>query len=642
VSQADLWLDGRLKTVQPIARDVPWPGGQWVFAPLGYRPAAGPEQRTAIVPTYSPGLPLLMAGAALVAGPCAVYWIVPLSGGVLVLATFGVGRRLGSPGAGLLAAALVLASPVFLFMLVQPMTDVPVAAAWALALYLLIDPAAGRSRVRTLARVATAGLVVALAILIRPNLIGGVLALSLWFPLRAWHDGPGSRARQAAGLLVFGAAASTGAVAVALVNQHLYGSPMTSGYGGADRLFSAVHIWPNVTTYFGWFAGSHTVLPLLGLAALAVPLTRFWPAVKDRAGLVVVAAFAAVVLASYLVYEVFDAWWYLRFLLPIWPIVMLGFAAVSLAIARSGRLGALAVAAVLIWLGARHVRFAREHGAFDLWKSERRYASVGRLVDASTEPDSVIFAMQHSGSLRHYAGRMTARFDAFDREWLDRVVTWMAERGTRAYLVLDDWEEGRFRARFEGQQTIARLGAPLVVYHGTGTVRLYDLTRPRDAASPVTAFSETWGGPRCPPRASRSPGFPEPLRRVADNEPDDAAGQHDLDPVVAAVRVGHRRDQKGEHRRDAEADEQALRQRLHARGVPADEGADDDALHGGAHHDGHDLRGRLRRRDQGCQAVHRTEHRSEHHTEHWFVHQRLHGTITRTPPAPFIAATGPG
>ena len=96
MSQADLWVERDLRIEQPWVADLPWPNANWTAAPLGYRPVEY-EESLAIVPTYSPGLPLLMAGAKSVFGHGALFWIVPLSGAVLVLATYGIGRRLGAP-----------------------------------------------------------------------------------------------------------------------------------------------------------------------------------------------------------------------------------------------------------------------------------------------------------------------------------------------------------------------------------------------------------------------------------------------------------------------------------------------------------------------------------------------------------------
>ena len=350
----------------------------------------------------------------------------------------------------------------------------------------------------------------AIAILIRPNLVVGLIALGLWFPLRAWHDGPGARGRQLLDGLGFALASATGVVAVALINHHLYGAALTSGYGQVGGLFDTANVWPNLTTYFGWFAESQTVWPLLGLAAFLAPVTAFWPGARDRAAMVVLGAFAFVMTGSYLVYGVYDAWWYLRFLLPVWPVLMLGFAAVVLAVARRGRVAAGLTAAALVWLGARDVVFARDHSVFRLWREDRRYASVGRLVRAATEPSSVIFAIQHSGSLRHYAGRLTIRFDSVDDEWLDRTIAWLAERGIASYLVIEDWELPRFRGKFRSQRAVERVAAPPIMeYTGPATVWLYDLRTQRDPLAAVARIAERWHGPRCQEVAPME----NPLRR---------------------------------------------------------------------------------------------------------------------------------
>ena len=498
VSQSDLWYEGRLAVEQPWVKDVPVPGGQWVFAPLGYRPAAG-RQSVAIVPTYSPGLPMLMAGARVIGGPCAIFWVVPLAGGVLVLATYGLGRGLSSPVTGLIAAGFVLTSPVFLFMLMSPMTDVPVAAAWAAALWLLVCPSASTSAWRVTARAIGAGLIAAIAVLIRPNLVMVLPALAIWFLLRAWKADGSARLRVLIDGVAFAAAASVGVFAVAALNQLWYGSALMSGYGGAGTLFAAANIWPNLVTYADWFRQSQTAWPLLGVAALAAPVAALWPAGRDRAGVITLSAFALVATLSYLVYGVYDAWWYLRFLLPVWPALMIGFAAIVVAMARRRRVLAWLAAVIVFALCVQNVVFAVNHSAFRLWKEERRYSSVGQLVRAATEPGSVIFAIQHSGSLRRYAGRLTIRFDSVDDGWLDQTIAWLSERGFASYLLVEDWELPRFRDKFRTQQAVSRIeGAPVIEYAGNGTVRLFDLRSTRDPSLAVTRITERWQGPRCP------------------------------------------------------------------------------------------------------------------------------------------------
>ncbi|HXI27677.1 MAG TPA: hypothetical protein VNG89_04630, partial [Vicinamibacterales bacterium] len=83
VSQADLWLRGSLHIDQSFAAALPWPSARLTLLPLGYR-----AEGYRIVPQYPPGLPLLMAAAKLAAGQCAMFWVVPICGAALVLATY--------------------------------------------------------------------------------------------------------------------------------------------------------------------------------------------------------------------------------------------------------------------------------------------------------------------------------------------------------------------------------------------------------------------------------------------------------------------------------------------------------------------------------------------------------------------------
>jgi asparagine N-glycosylation enzyme membrane subunit Stt3 len=119
VSQADLWVHSRLKTPVPIASFAPWPNAIWTFTPHGYRPA--PDE-SALVPSTAPGLPLMMAAAKMMGGHCAMLWVTPLCGGLLIWLTSAIGRKLGSSSVGLAAAWLVATSPAVLAMLVSPMS----------------------------------------------------------------------------------------------------------------------------------------------------------------------------------------------------------------------------------------------------------------------------------------------------------------------------------------------------------------------------------------------------------------------------------------------------------------------------------------------------------------------------------------
>ena len=290
VSQADLWLRGQLITPQPWADTLPWPDAPHTFAPLGYR--VSPD-RQGIVPSYPPGLPLLMAGASKIGGFCARFWVAPLSGALIVITTFLLGRRLSSSRAGLVAAALVASSPIFLGYVLQPMSDVPVTAAWITAMLLLHRSTTWSS--------AAAGLAAGIAVLVRPNLSPFALLLPMWIAGRAlWAADAVARWQRVWHLGAYLGGLTIGVAVLAWFNHTMYGGPFRSGYGEVSQMFALANVLPNLRNYTAWFVEMQTPLPLLGLVALLVPGIARWPAATDRAFLVLVGAFAALVFVQVL------------------------------------------------------------------------------------------------------------------------------------------------------------------------------------------------------------------------------------------------------------------------------------------------------------------------------------------------------
>jgi hypothetical protein len=464
VSQADLWLHGRLKIAVPVASQVPWPDGLWTFAPLGYRPAAHGEF---IVPAYAPGLPMLMAAAKLIAGHRAMFWIVPLLGALLVAMSFMIGRRLESDGIGVAAAWLVATSPVLLYMLMLPMSDVPVAAFWAIATWCAL---AGSP----LSAVG-AGLSASMAVLIRPNLVPLAGVFALWL---GWRDLRGRRGRRRfARTLGFLIAVVPGCAAVALLNAALYGSPVSSGYGSLRDIYSLANFPVNVVRYGGWLIDTHTVVGLAGLVAVFLPWRWLQRSSRVRPGAGLLALIVGVVIVSYCLYMPFNEWLYLRFLLPAWPAI---FVATTRLVARGlenrwVRAKGLWVVAVVV-LGVHGLLEARARAVYAMGVDERRYAAVAEIVRTRTEPSSIVFAMQHSGSLRYYGARTTIRYDFLDKDWLDRSVDFLRRQGLHPYILLDGWERAEFQRRFSATSRLGRLEMPPVfIIQGPETVYLYDL-----------------------------------------------------------------------------------------------------------------------------------------------------------------------
>jgi hypothetical protein len=481
VSQAHLWATGKLRVEPPLLDLLDPVLPSRALAPLGYVIA---RDAPVLVPTYSPGLPMVMAVFERLAGARAVFWVVPLLGGVAVWATYLLGRHVMGPLAGALAAVLVATSPAFLFQLTgAPMSDLAAAAWWTLALALLFSPA----RFSALG----SGLAAAVAILTRPNLVPVAIVPGLYLLIEAIRERLGSspERRQAAlgerdrsrptaapRLLGYVVGVVPGCLAVAAVNTHLYGSPLASGYD-VKGLFGLEHALPNLARYPVLATEMHTPLIWLGVVApmLAFGWGREASSIADRRRLWVLLWFVVAVFACYLFYPGFDAHWRLRFLLPAVPALLVSTAAALVALARRlpprwSTAVAAVVAAVVAWHG---VTYARERAAFDT-EGEFRYEIIGDYIARELPQRAVLFAMQHSGSVRYYSGRPMVRYDQVPKRRLDRVIALLRRNGYASYLVLDGWEEKDFRKRFGYRSSFGHLDWPPSVELEVGDVRIYD------------------------------------------------------------------------------------------------------------------------------------------------------------------------
>jgi hypothetical protein len=464
VSQALMWLDGLPFKAEPLAAAVPWPRAAWTLSPLGWRPGLEPA---VIVPTYPPGLPLTMAAMAGVLGPGAVYWVVPVLGALAVWLTYLLGRRVADAASGAAAALLLAASPAFLYQLVQPMSDVPVTAWWLLSLW---GTAAGRPSV--------AGAGAALAVLTRPNLApvaAPLLAAVLWHAHSRYRTA-GASLRAAS---VFALPLAATAAFLAWLNTRLYGSPLASGYGTVSELFALANVPVNASRYVRWMIETQTPIILVGAVAPLVACLG-WRRAPGKRSLVqgwFGLTFAALVLACYLPYLTFEEWWYLRFLLPAIPVLLVLTTPVLVRLVSNApatlRGPLLAVGVGL--LATHYLAVAHGRSAFDLQRLESRYVAAGAFASRALPRNAVLLSVQESGSLRMYGSRTTLRFDYLDPHGLDQAVEFLDRVGNRPYFVLEAWEEAQFRDRFARSSALGLLDWPPMAEVGTPVkVRFYD------------------------------------------------------------------------------------------------------------------------------------------------------------------------
>jgi hypothetical protein len=389
VSQAAMFARGELTLeTPPWAQNAAWDDAGYSAAPVGWHPT---HQTHILAPTYSPGLPLIMAAVQTVAGFDAIFYVVPLLGGVLVLSAYLLGSGLAGPWVGAVAAGLVVSSPTFLLLQQQVMSDVPVAA------FLTVAVAAALHG----AHPWLAGVAAGAAVLTRPNLVPLVAVPMI---LIAAGERPLRR---------LAACATPLAVACAIVgwlNWRYHGSPLISGYGPLAAFYSLHNIGPNLIQYGLWFVMLHTPLPLIGSIAPAVVRSDRWRIALVTLGL------PAAALALYLPFLVFHRidWGYTRFLLPAYPALFAGFGiAMAAAVTRTSRpVLAGAVAAVIVGAVAAHGWIESVNtGVFMQRAADARFARTVDYVRRLPER-SILVSNAHSGTLRFYTGRGVLRFEA--------------------------------------------------------------------------------------------------------------------------------------------------------------------------------------------------------------------------------------
>lgn len=452
LSQARMWATGTLRQPQPLMVELTDVLPREALTPLAYRPS--PTGST-IVPITSPGLPLLMAAGEVVAGERAVFAVVPLLAAVAVWATWLLGSTLGSRWTGVAAAALLATSPAFLFQLTSaPMSDIPAAAFWALSLAAALH----RGRWAALASGTAAGA----AILVRANLLPVTIVPAALVAL--------DRTSARRNLLLFGAGTIPAAAFIAALYAYWYGSPLSSGYGSLGQLYATANFIPNLTRYSRWLVESQTPVILLAVAA---PLL-----VAHRGAAAALLAFTLAVVACYVFYTPFDAWWFLRFLLPAYPALAALTAAAIIAAAMwlPRPLRALAVLVVLFVVANRTIGYASARATFDSG-GEQKYAITGRYVAEHLPGNAVIVCELYSGSIRYYSDRTTIRFPLIASDHVDRAMAELHRLGYQPYLVVEDWEEDLFRRQFAGRRVLDSLASRPQTELPLGHVRIYPLAR---------------------------------------------------------------------------------------------------------------------------------------------------------------------
>jgi hypothetical protein len=423
-NEARLFSQGRISAPMRTLAGLPADGKtQYLYIPLGFKPAVAGA--ATMVPTYPPGLPLLLVAAARVAGwehaGDLVLLIHSLAGIALV---FALGRVCGLPGWwSLIGAAVLAASPLYLITSVQALSDVP-ATVWAAAAVI----AAMRSRQGALWALAS-GACISVGLLVRPSNLLIVLPVIL---------AAGASPRR---LLLVALASIPGMAAWMAINHLAYGGALHSGYGAIGNEFHAGLV-PGTLLYCArWLP--LLLSPIVIVAPAMLAYLRAWPRVAS-----VLAAWAVSFIAFYAPYRwTHEQWWFLRFLLPAAPaLIVAGLAVthhwVELARGRlpeaARRLIPLLVLVAAVGVEAGQTGPLREAGA--IGHGERKYGRVAKWLNAHVPGNSVVVVSQASGALYYFTDFTLLRYEEMGPAVCERVRISVQSRGQPLYAVLFPFE----------------------------------------------------------------------------------------------------------------------------------------------------------------------------------------------------------
>ena len=405
----------------------------FAYVPLGFTPKG--DHRN-MVPTYPMGLPLVIMAVAHVVG-----WSLVPTITIILHALFGLwlvyllGREFGlEPGWAWLGVMLLAASPLYILMSLQVMSDVP-ALAWVTAAILCALKSRERPWLALLA-----GAVVSVAVLDRPtNLLTFLpLSIALGFGLRRW--------------LLLLAGGLPGAVFLGAVNQSAYGRIFTTGYGGVGWLFSAHNAPATLLHYAIWLPALFTPLVIL---CLGLPVLRRTYLLHSA----LLATWAAAFLGLYLFYYcTHETWWYLRFILPAVPPLLVAALLVARVLASRWHLAPrawwLALAAVALFISG--LFWFRHFALADIDSGERTYPDTASWLASHLPANAVVASMQTSGAIFYYTKLTVVRWDVLSPAEFERIAAACAAAGRPLYASLYSFEikeQGAFPRHLPGRWT---------------------------------------------------------------------------------------------------------------------------------------------------------------------------------------------
>jgi hypothetical protein len=391
-----------------------------LFTPLGFAHIRDPRMFAA---SYPLGYPIHLLLFALIGGwSVAPFLVAPVCAAIAVGATYKLARALDvGEGLSIAAAVMLAVSPAWIFFAQDVMSDVPATMWCTLAMLFAV-----RSQ-RGVAWAIACGIAFGIAVWVRPTNL--LLLPALGFAMR-WRLRP---------IAIAGVTAVPLGVAMMVVNRVIWGGAISTGYGDI-----AIKAGVCGGHHALWLAATLTPLVFPGALFLVfmkrIPIWQRW----------MLASWFLTFFAFYSSYPICDAWWYLRFLLPAFPALLIAFALMVEDSrprlsnpATRYTLVAIIVITAIAW--DRHWRLS----SFHLMEvTEMQAVNYAQKV---LPPNAFVAMMQLSGTYYFYTHQLAARYDYLDGDRFEELRAYLANAGKQPYALVFDWEQPEFRRRMPGR-----------------------------------------------------------------------------------------------------------------------------------------------------------------------------------------------
>ena len=425
VHNSELILKRQMTEEVRLIADIPFEElNQHVYQPLSF--VINADDKT-LSPRYPFGYPIVIAAFRLIAGNELGILISLIAIACLTLvALFLLSRKLGlAPIWATLACITFAASPLFMVMSLNPMSDMLSTALSICCVLFAINSKTNKWHALLL------GLCFSLNVLTRtPNIlialpIGIVLFSKLKLP-KWW--------------LLTVLSALPGLALFFWINNRLFGSPFSSGYSEIGELFKLEFFLENMPYIAKWLTKLYS--PIIPIAFLSSLFILRLPNNRE----LTLWAWALPFLLFYgLYFHTNGAWWFLRFILPAIPAIIVGAL-----IATQKATSYIASKTDLPWIPfatciaiGLYIGISGVNAGSALIAYERREQNWNKMlaywVEANTTENDIFVCSETSGCLFYYSRSPIIRYEYLQAGQWELILEATAKGSGNLYSVLMDF-----------------------------------------------------------------------------------------------------------------------------------------------------------------------------------------------------------